>query len=197
MAEIRAQETQQELFKEFSEKSSRHERLPSVAKTQKPILLSTNIEQIILAAILLILSFCLIFFLGVLRGKALTSVSSAGVTPGVAPTLTAPISQVATDVAAVPQKTAAPANLYLVTASGTQNPRNLNKPYTLQLVTYKKKDLAEKDVAELRRRGAVAMIITSGDYYQVCAGQYLNKEEAKKDLKLFSLRYKDCFLRRR
>jgi len=177
MAEIRIQETQQELFQEFSEKSNRPERLPSVTKTQKPILLSTNIEQIILAGILLILSFCLMFFLGVLRGQSLsrsrtpvaieTRTAEPEIKPPSAPAAALPVGQ------------------------------NLNKPYTIQLVTYKKKELAEKDVAEFRRRGVAAMIITSGDYYQVCAGQYFNKEEAKKDLKLFSARYRDCFLRRR
>ncbi len=192
MTEIRIQETQQELFQEFSEKSNRTERLPSVTKTQKPILLSTNIEQIILAGILLILSLCLVFFLGVLRGQSL----SRSRTPTAIETRTAGPGAIE---AALVRPIIRTPEIKPPSAPAAALPvgQNLNKPYTIQLVTYKKKELAEKDVAEFRRRGVAAMIITSADYYQVCAGQYLNKGEAKKDLKLFSARYRDCFLRRR
>lgn len=72
-----------------------------------------------------------------------------------------------------------------------------SKPYTIQLVTYKRQDLAEQDVAYLRSKGYYATIIPSGDYFQVCAGQYASKEEAKLDIKRFQARYKDVFLRRR
>jgi len=49
----------------------------------------------------------------------------------------------------------------------------------------------------LRRGGFFSWIIPSGEYYQVCVGQYLNKDDASKDLRAFSRKYKDCFLRRR
>ena len=49
----------------------------------------------------------------------------------------------------------------------------------------------------LRAQGLYSFIIPSGEYFQVCAGQYASKEEAKKDVARFSAKYKDCFLRRR
>lgn len=72
-----------------------------------------------------------------------------------------------------------------------------NKPYTIQLVTYKKKEIAENETALLRRQGFFSAIIPSGEYYQVCVGQYADKAEAARDLKTFSARYRDCYLRRR
>ena len=198
MAEIQTQEAQQEFFEEFSETLHKPERFPFVTKTQKPIFLSTSTEQILLASILLILSFCLVFFLGVLRGRALETRLTAGAAAAGenAPLPVRPAHHDTLVAAAAPATTAAvetrpAASALLPTAL------NLNKPYTIQLVTYKKKALAEKDIGDLRQKGYAAMIITSGEYFQVCAGQYFNKDEARKDLKLFSVKHKDCFLRRR
>ena len=73
MSEIKAQESQEELFPEFSGEPKRAERFPTFQKTQKPILFTTNTEQLLLAAILLVLFGCLIFFLGVLRGHSINS----------------------------------------------------------------------------------------------------------------------------
>lgn len=213
MTEIKQEETQQELFNEFSGELKKAERFPSISRPQKPILFSTSVEQIILASIILILAGCFIFFLGIIRGKFLVSKGQA-----VAPVRLAPLvpqadvrrvdpvrSATATLVSAkqalapsLKVKQAAPAAVPAKTpAKPSPATLDLNKPYTIQLVTYKKKDLAEKEVAGIRRNGFYSSIIASGDYYQVCVGQYATKEEAKKDLKVFGSKYKDCFLRRR
>ena len=71
------------------------------------------------------------------------------------------------------------------------------KPYTIQVVTHRKKEFAEAEVSRIRKLGYISFIIPSGDYFQVCAGQYASKEEARKDLGVFSSKYKDCFLRHR
>ena len=71
------------------------------------------------------------------------------------------------------------------------------KPYSIQLVTYKKAEYAEKEMKALKRAGLFSVIIPSGDYYQVCVGQYASSEEAKRDLAFFAAKYKGCYLRRR
>lgn len=180
MTEIKQEEIQQELFGEFGSAGPKQKpRFPSLHKTQKPVLISTSIEQLLLTGILLILAACAVFFLGILRGKSLGSVVQVAPPSGVA-------------ARPVPVEGRKPS------VQAPREPiRDLGKPYTMQLVTFKRQDLAEREVAELKKRGFYAFIIPSGDYYQVCAGQYVSKEDANRNLKLFSGRYKDCFIRRR
>jgi hypothetical protein len=174
-------EGQQELFTEFQGEKKQPARLSSWTGSRKPVLVSTSVEQLILALIIAILAACLVFFLGVLRGRSLSpppKPAPAAGSPALRPVSPAP----ATRPAGVP-----PAILV----------QDADRPYTIQLVTHKRKDLAEREASMLRSSGFFSVIIPSGEYYQVCAGQYLNKEDAKKDLRFFSAKYKDCFLRRR
>lgn len=187
MSESKEEEIQAELFHEFSGQPQKAKRFPSLNKSPKPILISTSIEQLIFAGILLILALCLVFFLGVIRGKSLAVPPPRVVTP-------APVSHML----AMPRyRPPVPKNQALPMQSKPSVSAPVKKPYMIQLVTYKRRDLAENEALAFRRRGMDAVVIPSGDYYQVCVGQYASKEEAKKDLKLFSVKYKDCFLRRR
>ena len=210
MPDLKQQEIQQELFEEFSKESKRVERIPPLARTQKPILFSTTLEHLLLAGIALVLALCLVFFLGVLRGKSLSSkmVPIAAVRPVVsspapqalrpapAPVAVQPRSiNPATPVANAVAKTQIPAQSRTSLAAAAQNASA--KPYTIQLVTHKKRDIAENEAASLKRSGFYSFIMTSGEYYLVCVGQYASKEEAKKDLHFFNGKFKDCFLRRR
>src|SRR6185436_9440850 len=84
----KSRETQSELFEEFSSAPKKPERFPSIAKTHKPILVSTTLEQLLMASIVGILVLCGVFFLGVLRGKSLrpaASLPSAVVRPAAVP----------------------------------------------------------------------------------------------------------------
>jgi len=205
MDEFQNRESQQELFSEFSGQPKNTERFPSLGRSQKPILITTNIEQIIVISLAGLLCICFFFFLGVLRGRTLKAESrtvlsapSASSAPVAAQnaTRTVPSSAAKTvqklTVAAPPAAPAIPKKL--APAIFVQDPQ---KPYTIQLVTHKKKEYAENEVATFRRSGFYSFIIPSGDYYQVCVGQYASKEEAQKDLIKLKSRYHDCFLRRR
>lgn len=213
MTEIKQGETQQELFGEFASKETRKpDRFPSLNRAPKPIPIYASIDQIILVSIVLILLGCFVFFLGVLRGKSLASqapikpaaqkakaVSTAPLqTRSVAPqkTLTTrpPASQIIAATAPVLTPKTPVQTRPAASAPSAVDP---TKPYTIQLVTFKKQDLADKEVAMLKKRGFYSFIIPSAGYFQVCAGQYASKEEARKDLKSLASRYKDCFLRRR
>lgn len=209
MTETKLPEYQQELFTEFSPETpgKRQERMPGLAKSQKPILMSLTIEQILLAGIGLILLCCAAFFMGVLRGKSLVpgpvmAVSASQPVVSRQPEPRVNIQPVG--VAAVPAAPAARAPQSIAKASSAPVAQqkhvfiaDLSKPYTIQLVTYKQKELAEKESAVFRSKGYYSTLIPNGDYFIVCVGQYANKEEARKDLKLFGAKYKDCFLRRR
>ena len=189
-------ETQQELFKEFSDTPQKPERLPGLAKTQKPILISTTLEQLLMVGIVSVLVFCGIFFLGVLRGKSLTHpimASQASTRPSLTTRMALPAAVPATVPQQVKTGQVQPPTRQ-VAAATVLSP---DKPYTIQVVTHRKEEFAEQEVSRLRRMGYASFIIPSGEYFQVCAGQYTNKNDAKKDLVFFASKFKDCFLRHR
>ena len=177
MSDLKTQENQRELFSHFSSEPPAAERAPLIAKTQKPILISTTMEHLLLAGIVFILVFCLVFFLGVLRGRA--TKSSVILQPAAASLRQAPLP--VRPVVAVPAPAAA------VTA----------KPYTIQVLTTKNKDYAENEVGLLKNSGFAGLASQSGSYYVVCVGSYTGKEDAKKDLSRLAARYKSAYLRRR
>ncbi len=185
-------ETQQEFFDNFSKTGKALKRSPYDPKFQKPMLVTTSLEQIILAGILLILAACFVFFLGMLRGKAIAPAARPHTVAEVSPALVsnrpaAAVTQESTG------RSAAPADVPRAGARGQET----GKPYTIQLATYKRRDMAEKEAADLRRGGYSSLIVPNGGFFEVRAGEYANKEEAKKDLKFFASRYSGCYLRRR
>lgn len=206
MTEIKPLETQQELFREFSKEPKKVDRFPSIAKPQKPVLISTNIEQLILAGIVLILAACFVFFLGVLRGRSLDgNKAKPAVTVGRADQRRPVSAQVVDPVRLQSVKKAllkerallAPTQAVSSFAKSKPAIKTGAKPYTIELAVFKKRETAEKEVAALRRNGFFATMGMAGEYYEVCVGQYASIEEAKKDLKLFASRYKGRFLKRR
>jgi hypothetical protein len=205
MSETKPGDSQQDLFIDFqSGQPKKPERLPQLHRAPKPILLTTSVEQIILVGILMILAGCVIFFLGVLRGRSLdreapgSRLGAAAVMPArpvAAPAAPAARIQAPKQVAVFQAAPAAsPAVRIETRVPASADP---TKPYTLQLITYKKRDLAETEAGELRRRGFQAFVVPSGAYFVVCSGQYGSKEEAVRDSQALGAKYKDAFLRRR
>ncbi len=208
MTELKTDEAQRELFEEFSQQPKKPNRFPTLARSPKTILFSTSTEQLLLAGIVAILMLCLAFFLGTLRGKTLAAESHA--VAATTPARSLPLmgasrpAQTANRPVVVAQLTtpalassAPPAPPAPTPAASAQTASVAEKPYTIQLVTHKKKEGAEAEAATLRRTGIQAQIVTRAGYFEICVGQYATREAAKKDLAFFSTRYKDCFLRRR
>lgn len=231
MSDIKTQENQQEFFSDFARDSRRPERVPSIAKTQKPILISTTLEQIILTGIVSILIFCLVFFLGMLRGRYMTnariaasgqkmvsselqknnarlpgSPQTSSSTTGAGaktrrlyiPKIAAAASPSAKAVQGIPvvrvtKVTATAKKDSLLAAVKAQ----IQKPYTIQVLTTKKKSYADQESLFLRKSGYNSWTAPSSEYYVVCVGTYANREEAKKDLSYFVTKYKSSYLRRR
>jgi len=69
------------------------------------------------------------------------------------------------------------------------------KPYTIQVISFKVERRAEAKVKALEKLGYEAMIIPSGAWYQVCVGSYLSEKEAEEDLGRLKTRYRDCYVR--
>jgi hypothetical protein len=200
MEEHRPKETQSELFPEqFSSGALRGERLPSIVRPQKQILLTTNTEQMLMAGIISILLLCGVFFLGVVRGKAIVGLPAEIPAQAYEEPLRTAVPAMPPPAAKQQDGPVPPAGRSgAATAPRAQNiPAESTKPYTIQLVTHRKKDLAEQEMNGLRAQGFYSFLIPSGVYFQVCVGQYASKDEAKKDLARFAPKFKDCFLRRR
>lgn len=68
--------------------------------------------------------------------------------------------------------------------------------YTIQLASFKTKNFAEKEAAQLKKDGYTPIILTKGEYVVVCVGQFPEKETAKTMLSKFQKRYKGCYVRR-
>ena len=191
MTDDRPSETQQELFDQFSPAPKRLERFPTLAKTQKPILISTTLEQLLMVSILLILLLCGVFFLGVLRGKSLRPDTATPVVYRPQPTQ---VTNIPASRAAV---VAAPAPAVVPQAVSKTPATSAEKPYTIQLVTYRKREYAEAELSNVRKMGFSGYVVQKGEYFLVYAGQYASKEEAKRDMSAFQAKYKDSFLTRR
>ena len=69
--------------------------------------------------------------------------------------------------------------------------------FTVQLVTYDNKSLADKEITRLKSKGYDGFIIPSGRFFQVCANYFDNKSKARSDLEALKQtgRYPDAYVR--
>lgn len=195
------QENQPDLFSQPLPEKHRPEPLQELRRSPQPILVHTTLEQIIFYAIVFVLYSCAMFFFGVLRGKSLEGAAAHGGgdsgnsrivarTQAPPPAERVPAQTLAADLRAPDPPRRSPAPTPTVTA-------DQSKPYTIQLLSHRKKDYADRDAAVLRSAGVFTLVSRKGEYYIVCAGQYANGDEAASDLRSFRKKFKDCFLRRK
>lgn len=74
-------------------------------------------------------------------------------------------------------------------------PEDYNK-YTIQLASYKTKSQAQIEIAKLKRKGFLPVVISKSGYSVVCVGNFPNKQTAQSYLSKLKNNYKDCFIRR-
>ncbi|OIO38551.1 MAG: hypothetical protein AUJ71_02705 [Candidatus Omnitrophica bacterium CG1_02_49_16] len=195
--EVEQDEKQQELFSEFSSETKRPAHFSSLASTHKPILLNTTIEQIIFVGIVLILSGCFVFFLGVLRGKFLSMHAPAHlIQRQVASSQPAPKAMTAPLATQKIPGRSSTADAVAGSTQGATQFRSAGALYTIQIASYKKRGLAEQEALTIRRQGFYCTILEVAGYYVLCVGQYPTKDAAQKDLKTFKATIKGCYLRR-
>lgn len=69
--------------------------------------------------------------------------------------------------------------------------------YTVQVASYVKKDSADKEAQRLKEKGFKPFVLSSGNYYIVCVGEFKNKAEATSEQKKLRKLYPDCYARRK
>jgi len=196
------EEFQSELFEEFDKQSKKkHVRKGQPIAKGYSILLHVSHEQLVFFVIALILSSVLIFSLGVERGKRLPlpeeeiaiipreiNIEVEELTP----------ESVNEELVEAPQPQVEPKLEELIkTAEPVKVVKEISRPYTVQVATYWSKPNASKEMEGLRRLGMQPFIIATNGKYEVCVGEYINKDEAKISIKKLKKKYKDCFLRKR
>jgi len=72
----------------------------------------------------------------------------------------------------------------------------VDKFYTIQVASFKKRDMAQKEAMQLQDKGYDIMVVPKGQYSIVCVGKFPVEEEAKVVSKELKKKYKDCLIRR-
>ena len=190
-------ETQGELFREFrttSSKKSDYSPGRDIAFGKKSVF-QLSYENIVLLFIVFIMLLVIFFSLGVEKGKKIIRVDTAE--KGIPFAMQAPQAEEAEGFKTPILKTlesetlleAISEDLEIIDASD-------NRPYTIQVVAYKKENAAKKELDRLKREGHEEFVIPSNDWFQVCAGRYSNREASKKDLNTLKDKYPTCYFRK-
>jgi cell division septation protein DedD len=116
-----------------------------------------------------------------------TSAAAQKYTAAAAP-WTAPAAAPSTTAAAAPSTTAAAAQPVKTPA--------LLQGYTIQIASYKSRDLAQKEVDSLRKKGYAVLVLAKGGYTVLCVGNFSNKQNAKVAYADLAKKYPGCILRR-
>jgi len=195
-----AGERQSELFVEFETQSSkkpgsifRHD-----ITFRKKIILNLSYENLVMLSIIVIMLTVVFFSLGVEKGKKVALKNSVPLTAEAyhrkpdREEQAAPMEQVNLSEKAPAEKpdAAQPAKEQKEALSVHV------KPYTIQVVAFKKERNAKKEIALIKRKGREAFIIPTKDWFQVCSGRYANMEEAKGDLGALKIKYPTCYIRK-
>jgi len=173
------QEVQKELFKEFKREETGLKRIAGrITQKKKSSSLHFSIESAAVIAIALIMGLVVSFALGVERGKRITATPREAVIPEKAPKEKVEPKKIEEEV----RVTKKPLTSY---------------PYLVQLISYKEKHKAEEELRGLSQKGHRALIIPSGEWFQVCAGGYENFKDAEIAKKEFEKTYIGCFVRKK
>ncbi len=68
--------------------------------------------------------------------------------------------------------------------------------YTLQIATYKKRDIAENELKKLKKEGIDSFILEKNEYTVLYAGKFSDEDQAESLSKKLRTRYKDHRIRR-
>lgn len=195
MPPLNTQKQQQELFDEFVViKKTRGRFFGVLNKFNKPIFpqhrlnLSLSYEALIIILIGAVLVASIIFSLGVERGRSLNTSDVE---------LPAPIQPVVAAPAPVEQVVAEAPKPAPKAAEAPKSPAAADKPYTIQIASYKARDLADKEVPKIKAMGYSADVTKKGDYFILCAGSFATKDAAKQAVAAIEKKYKGCIIRKR
>jgi len=189
--------TQGELFSRFN-RAQRSHSLKQRFKPKLPGKVAFSYENLVFISILSIMTLVLSFSLGVEHGKKwstevqLASQESLVIADNAAEEVDEASSKPVEITPPVRAETPAsqPAE--------SESPKRFDHPYTIQLITFNRKETAEKELGQLKINGYEPFISTRNDYYEVCVGQYPDSNSAKPVLTRLkqSKWYHDAFVRK-
>ncbi len=73
--------------------------------------------------------------------------------------------------------------------------KGVDKGYTVQVASYKKESMAQKEVVDLKAKGLESFVAIKGDYAIVCVGRFSSQDQAKQMQGKLKKRYKDSMIR--
>ena len=172
---------QQELFKEYGAPKKRGIQNSILPKSYT--LLNISYEQLIFLTIAIIMLMVLVFSLGVERGRSLAE----------------PLLERAdTTIVEVTKETKEEVTDKVpVKEEGLRQLKKLPELFTVQVIAYRSKKSAQRELERLGKKGYKPFIIVGGNYYQICVGEYKNEAKAKEELLELRKTYKDSFVRKR
>jgi hypothetical protein len=191
---------QTELFSEFqspSAKKPRHFLRQDIA-LRKKIILNLSYENLVLSSIAFIMLLVVFFSLGVEKGKKVAQRDAATAADIISRPIVEKVSveEEASETLAPETGESEPEIAKIKDSAEVAEAEGYVKPYTLQVIAFKQKSKADREVERLKKEGYDASIITSGDWLQVCVGKYADKVEAKGDIDSLKKKYPTCYFRR-
>ena len=182
--------------------------------------LTLSIENVVIIGIITLMSMVFAFSLGVEKGKKVKNSSSVRqplpvVTKEVVvaaalpapekaatlnssvktPTASAPLAQINQTKKNSVAAGAPPANSLRVKETFSL-PSSSNKPYTIQVASFKDDQYAQKEASVLKNKNLDSFVIAKGNFFIVCIGKFSKKEEANGLLSKLKRTYNDCLVRR-
>lgn len=185
---------QQELFEEFVIREKRKGRFLGAFRFKKPLFpqhrlnIAISYEALIIGLIGLVLTTSIIFSLGVERGRSLEFVEAPLNVKEVQaqPAEKSPEGQKQPEVKPKEQE-----------IEKTVPVAPAQKPFTIQVATYKTRTSAEKESTRLKNIGYSSDVLKKKEKFIVCVGTYAKKELAQQTLRDLKRIYKDCYVRTR
>ncbi|MDP8265053.1 MAG: SPOR domain-containing protein [Candidatus Aceula lacicola] len=161
--------------------------------------ITLTLENIIVLTVLLFMGIIVSFSFGVERGKrvvladkhALSQIQNVSIEPEILKVAEIPVEENTVFVAKeaeerVEQEAAEPSILKGL-------PENF---YTVQVASFKTHKYAEKEALSLKKKGYEIFIVQKGSHLVVCAGKFLEHDEAEGFSTKLKNKYKDCLVRR-
>ena len=172
-------QVQKELFDEFTPAQKRRQSRNAFHSKPKKIF-TLSYEHLVLVLIGVIMIAVIAFSLGVEKGKR--TVKQNGY-------------DISVSVKELNEKEPLKSTQQVETATEIPKPRFLQR-YTIQVVSFAKKEIADKEALKLTAQGFDAFVLKKGKYSILCIGRFASRDQAGKEQKLLRKKYNDCLIRK-
>lgn len=157
------------------------------------------IENVVVICIVFVMISLLLFSVGVERGKRLAGyqaneIDEASETDGIIVLPSEDKSDFQSTQASV-EKAVEEQKTEVIKLPEIQE-RTIQKPFTIQVASFKLEENAHKEADKLKTKGFETFVVPKGSYSIVCVGQFSGKTEASQYTQKLKDRYKDCMVRR-